>query len=362
MIGKTISHYKILEKLGAGGMGVVYKAEDTKLKRTVALKFLPPDLTRDAEANERFIHEAQAASVLEHQNICTIYEISDTEDGQLFIVMAYYDGETLKAKIKRGSPASSHGVGDIAATDDLVADDDVIAGDDVLAGDCVVAGSPSSSFGVDCVVASNDVIADDWVQGNAFHAQGDIISDNGYIKTGLPSKAYDGGDIAATDDLIADDNLHVGNDAFIDRDLTVQDDMAVRDHAIINSASSVSATYALYVSGSVFASGGYAQSDIKFKENLADIQKPLNKLTNLKGVSYNWKTAEYKERCFPEGRHSGFIAQEVEKVLPEVVKTDENGEKAIAYNEIIPLLVEAMKQQQKMIEELQTKLNQLIQK
>ena len=102
MIGKIISHYKILEKLGGGGMGVVYKAEDTKLKRTVALKFLLQDLTRDEEAKKRFMHEAQAASVLDHPNIGTIYEVDQTDDGQMFIVMAYYQGETLKAKIERG--------------------------------------------------------------------------------------------------------------------------------------------------------------------------------------------------------------------------------------------------------------------
>ncbi|MEJ2636747.1 MAG: protein kinase [Calditrichia bacterium] len=98
MIGKTISHYKILAKLGSGGMGVVYKAEDARLKRNVALKFLPPDLTRDEEAKSRFIHEAQAASALEHPDICTIHEIDETEDGQMFIAIACYEGESLKDK------------------------------------------------------------------------------------------------------------------------------------------------------------------------------------------------------------------------------------------------------------------------
>ena len=102
MIGSTILHYEILEKLGEGGMGVVYKAEDIKLKRVVALKFLPPTLTSDPEAKERFIHEAQSASALDHNNICTIHEINETEDGQLFIAMAYYEGENLKDKITKG--------------------------------------------------------------------------------------------------------------------------------------------------------------------------------------------------------------------------------------------------------------------
>ena len=102
MIGKTISHYKILEKIGEGGMGIVYEAEDTELKRTVALKFLPPELMRDAEAKQRFIHEARTAAAIDHSNICTIHEVGETDDGQIFIVMPCYAGETLKEKIARG--------------------------------------------------------------------------------------------------------------------------------------------------------------------------------------------------------------------------------------------------------------------
>jgi serine/threonine protein kinase len=102
MIGMTITHYKKLEKHGEGGMGVVYKAEDTKLHRTVALKFLPPELTRDEDAKQRFIQEARAASSLDHNNICVVHGIDETENGQLFICMNYYEGETLKHKIEKG--------------------------------------------------------------------------------------------------------------------------------------------------------------------------------------------------------------------------------------------------------------------
>jgi len=102
MIGKIVSHYKILEKIGSGGMGVVYKAQDLKLDRFVALKFFPPYVGAEGKDKQRFFHEAKAAAALEHNNICNVYEVDETEDGQRFIVMAYYEGETLKQKIEQG--------------------------------------------------------------------------------------------------------------------------------------------------------------------------------------------------------------------------------------------------------------------
>ena len=100
--GTTLGPYEIVSQLGSGGMGVVYTATDPRLKRTVAIKLLPPDLTKDEIAKQRFLQEAQAASALDHPNICNIHEINETNDGQLYLVMAHYEGETLKERIGKG--------------------------------------------------------------------------------------------------------------------------------------------------------------------------------------------------------------------------------------------------------------------
>jgi serine/threonine protein kinase len=113
-VGDTVSHYRIVERLGGGGMGVVYKAVDTRLNRTVALKFLSRVLNADDDAIRRFRHEAQAASALDHPNICNIHEIDETATGHTFLAMSYYDGRTVKQRID-GGPIPLSEVLDIGA-------------------------------------------------------------------------------------------------------------------------------------------------------------------------------------------------------------------------------------------------------
>ena len=111
MINTTVSHYHILERLGGGGMGVVYKARDLRLNSFVALKFLPAEFSLNLNAKKRFIHEAQAAAALDHQNICVIHDIDESEDRQIFICMNFYEGETLKKRLERGLPAFKEAIG-----------------------------------------------------------------------------------------------------------------------------------------------------------------------------------------------------------------------------------------------------------
>ena len=111
MLGRTVGHYRITDRLGGGGMGVVYRAEDVKLRRTVALKFLPPELTRDPEAKHRFEREAKAASQLDHPNICTVYGFGESDDEQMYLAMACYDGESLADKVARGPVPLDEAIG-----------------------------------------------------------------------------------------------------------------------------------------------------------------------------------------------------------------------------------------------------------
>jgi len=110
MVGERVSHYRIIAEIGAGGMGVVYKAEDLRLGRLVALKFLPPELVRDPDAKRRFFQEARTASAIDHANVCTIHDIEETTDGRVFLSMGYCDGETLKKRLERGPLAAAEAV------------------------------------------------------------------------------------------------------------------------------------------------------------------------------------------------------------------------------------------------------------
>jgi len=217
-----------------------------------------------------------------------------------------------------------------------------------------------------------------------------IQSNSGYIRAGTPTSTHGAGDVAATDDVVADDQVVSGGN------MSCGDNLVVENHAGINMGGGYSTTYALQVNGDTYSTGniqagdkmytgghvgvnfggwsstyalrvngsGYAtgswlSSDIKFKTNIAAINTPLSQLMQLRGVTYNWNKADFADREFNDGVQHGLIAQEVEKVFPGMVMTDENGEKAVAYYQLIPVLLEAIKQQQAQIEALQQRIDQL---
>ena len=118
----------------------------------------------------------------------------------------------------------------------------------------------------------------------------------------------------------------------------------------------------LYVNGTGYATGGFWASDLRFKKNIRTIDSPIDKINNIRGVSFEWKRSEYQDKGFPEGEHYGVIAQEIEQVLPEIVKEGPNGDKAVSYTELVPILTEAIKEQQQQLEEQQRQIEYLLQK
>ena len=111
--------------------------------------------------------------------------------------------------------------------------------------------------------------------------------------------------------------------------------------------------------GTAYSTGGWQSSDLRFKDNIKPIESPLSKILGIEGISFDWKKDEFKDKGFPEGRHYGVIAQRVERVLPEVVREGPGGEKSVSYTELVPVLIEAIKEQQKEIEKLRMEVTQL---
>lgn len=227
------------------------------------------------------------------------------------------------------------------------------------------------------------------IQSNAdLIAVRNVSANGGYITTGTPATAYDFWDIAASDDIIADDQVRSGGSMVCGRDLSVRHHAGINmegvsptypfyvngsmkstediltdarlitgGHCGINFGG-YSTTYALRVNGNAYCTGTWQSSDLTLKKEIATIDNSLARIRQLQGVSYLWKTEEYQDREFSAGTQFGLIAQEVEQVFPEMVMTDEKGEKALAYYQLIPVLLEALKQQQEQIEALQRQIGQ----
>lgn len=228
------------------------------------------------------------------------------------------------------------------------------------------------------------------IQGANVNASSTIIASSGTIRTGSPSSGYDSGDIIATDDLIADDQvvsgglmicgdhmaienhlgvnmgggystlyaLQVNGQSFLNGAVHAGASAAIDDHLGVNFGG-YSTTYALRVAGDAYSTGSWLSSDAKFKTNINSINDPLAQLQQLRGVTFDWNKTAYPDIEFSDGNQYGLIAQEVEKVFPDMVKTDENGDKAVAYYQLIPVLLEAIKQQQQQINTLQQEIANL---
>ena len=168
-----------------------------------------------------------------------------------------------------------------------------------------------------------------------------IKSVNGSILTGTPSLSYSAGDIVSTNNVKADADVVAGDDIY------ATDNIWANDHMGVNGA--VSATYELHVSGDAYATGSWLGSDVKFKKDITELEQ-ASKIMDLRGVSYKWRMDEFPENGFDEGKQFGLIAQEVETVLPEIVNTDSKGFKSISYSKLTAVLVEAIKEQQRVIE------------
>ena len=233
------------------------------------------------------------------------------------------------------------------------------------------------------------------MQASDFNATSSMIASGGSIRTGTPSSSYGAGDIVATSDLIADNDVKAGGEVRSGGLMACGGNMSIRNHLGINfggynttyalyvsgmayitdevafgsRASTVghfgvnfggtSTTYAFRVAGDSYATGSWLSSDMKFKTNITNITNPLTQLQQLRGVTFEWNKTAYPDIEFSDGGQYGLIAQEVEKVFPNMVKTDENGDKAVAYYQLIPVLLEAIKQQQQQINTLQQEVANL---
>jgi len=233
------------------------------------------------------------------------------------------------------------------------------------------------------------------IQSNSTITAISSINSNGFIRTGIPASTYESGDIVSTDDLLADDDIIAGDRVTSGGNMICGNNMGIENHLGVNMGGGYSTSYALQVSGSTYSTvdiisggklisgghcginfggtsvtyalrvagdaystGSWTSSDLNLKKNIADAAGPAAKLFQLRGVSYEWKREENPDREFTAGVQYGLIAQELEKVFPEMVKTDENGEKAVAYYQLIPLLLEAVKKQQEQIDTLQKLVGQ----